>query len=51
MMTNPEPDEADLAPSDELPALPPGDLPPGYRPAAWSWPAYFASNTLPPEAW
>lgn len=30
-----------------LPALPPGDLPPGYEPAAvaaWTWDAYFAGH-------
>jgi hypothetical protein len=33
--------------AEQLPALPPAaDLPPGYTPAAWSWDAYFASDTL-----
>lgn len=55
-MTHPAPDErrvrhllvkSGVGPAAEqlLPALPPGDLPPGYEPAAaepWSWGAYFA---------
>ncbi|MFZ3556454.1 MULTISPECIES: hypothetical protein [unclassified Streptomyces] len=57
--TRPGADEAELAlaatlrargvgpDAAPLPALPPADdLPPGYRPSAWSWSAYFASDVL-----